>query len=92
MAYPAQVAPGPSSGQVNVAYTVGSPTTTVPGSTPPGPTNPGVSTSPPHQPLPQTGAPVLAGVDLALLLAVAGATLVTVANRLTGHPALRPGS
>jgi hypothetical protein len=90
MVYVAQVAPG-GSGPVSVTMTVGGPATTVPGANPPGPTSPGVTTSPPHQPLPLTGAPVLAGVDLAFLLAVAGATLVTVANRLTGRTALRPG-
>jgi hypothetical protein len=89
MGYQTQVAP--SSGPVSVTLTVGGPTTTVPGDTPPGPTSPGVSTPPPHQPLPLTGAPVLAGVDLALLLAVAGATLVTVANRMARPGALRPG-
>jgi hypothetical protein len=89
MAYAAQVAPG--SGPVSVTMTIGGPATTIPGDTPPAPTSPGVSTPPPHQPLPLTGAPVLAGIDLALLLAVAGATLVTIANRLTTRNALRPG-
>lgn len=90
MAFLGQVTPSPSSGQVNVTYTVGGPATTIPGDTPPGTTRPGVSTPPPHQPLPLTGAPVLAGVDLALLLAVAGATLVTVANRLSVRTTARP--
>ena len=91
MAYVAQVAPG--QGPVSISFRIGGsiPTTTVPTDTPPGPTSPGVST-PPHKPLPLTGAPLLAGVDLALLLAVAGATLVTVANRMIGRTALRPGS
>ena len=91
-AYVAQVAPG--QGPVSVSMTIGgsSPTTTVPTATPPGPTSPGVSTPPPHKPLPLTGAPVLAGVDLALLLAVGGAALVTVANRMVSRTAVRPGS
>jgi hypothetical protein len=92
MGYLGQTAP---SGPVAVTLTVGGPTTTVPTTvppaTPPGPTNPGVSAPPPHQPLPLTGAPVVAGLDLALLLAVAGATLVTVANRLAGREVFRPG-
>jgi hypothetical protein len=89
MSYLAQVVPSP--GPVEVTMTIGAPTPSVPGGTAPGPTAPGVSATPPHQPLPLTGAPVLAGVDLALLLAVAGATLVTVANRLAGRSVTRPG-
>jgi len=91
MAFLGQVTPSRSSGQVNVTYTVGGPATPIPGDTPPGTTHPGISTPPPHQPLPLTGAPVLAGVDLALLLAVAGATLVTVANRLSVRTTVSPG-
>lgn len=78
MPYLAQVAPNTSSGQVTVTYTVG-------GQAPPS-TLPAVATPPPKQPLPLTGAPVIAGIDLALLLTVAGAVLVTIANRR----ALRP--
>ena len=90
MAYPAQVSP--HSGPVAVTLTVGGTTaTTVPPPTTLPPSSPGVATPPPHHPLPLTGAPVLAGVDLALLLAVTGALLVTLANRLTGRLAPRPG-
>ena len=81
MAYLAQVSPTP--GPVNVTLTVTGPATTVPGSTTLPPAKPGTaSPAPPHDPLPLTGAPVLAGVDLALLLAVGGASLVTIANRV----------
>jgi len=84
MGYMAQVSPGP--GPVTVTLTVGSPTTTVPGVTTLPPARPGsASPAPPHQPLPLTGAPILAGVDLALLLAVGGALLVTLANRVANR-------
>ena len=75
MAYLAQVSP---TGPVNVTLTVRGPaSTTLP------PAKPATaSPPPPHDPLPLTGAPVLAGVDLALLLAVGGASLVTIANRV----------
>jgi hypothetical protein len=88
MAYIAQVQPGP----VAVTFSIGGVTTTVPPATTLPPASPGVSTpAPPHQPLPLTGAPVLAGVDLALLLTVAGALFVTLANRLADRVVPRPG-
>lgn len=92
MAFVAQVSPG--TGPVAVTLTVGGTTaTTVPPPTTLPPASPGSSTpAPPHHPLPLTGAPVLAGVDLALLLTVAGAVLVTLANRLAGRVAPRPGA
>jgi hypothetical protein len=85
MAYVAQVSPGP--GPVTVTMTIGgTPVTTVPPATTLPPARPGsAAPAPPHQPLPLTGAPILAGVDLAMLLAVAGALLVNVANRMTGR-------
>jgi hypothetical protein len=91
VAYAAQVSP--HSGPVAVTLTVGGTTaTTVPPPTTLPPASPGSSTpAPPHQPLPLTGAPVLAGVDLALLLTVAGALFVTLANRLVGRVVPRPG-
>lgn len=88
--YVAQVSPG--TGPVSVNLTVGgTPVTTVPPPTTLPPARPGSPVPvPPHQPLPITGAPILAGVDLALLLAVTGALLVTIANRFTGRAAPKP--
>ena len=81
MGYLAQVSPSP--GPVTVTMTIRGPATIVPSTTTLPPASPSsASPAPPHQPLPLTGAPILAGVDLALLLAVGGATLVTIANRV----------
>lgn len=92
MAYVAQVSSG--TGRVSVTMTIGgTPATTVPPPTTLPPAKPSsASPVPPHQPLPLTGAPVLAGVDLALLLTVMGALFVTLANRLTGRVSPRPGA
>ena len=94
MAYVAQISPG-NGGPVVVTMTIGNtPVTTVPPTTTPPttlpPAHPGAASPAPNHPLPITGAPILAGVDLALLLTVAGALLVSIANRLSGRPANAP--
>jgi hypothetical protein len=71
-----ETAGGPSN-QVDVTLTVGRPA-----SGPPTVGRPGVPTTPtPVKHLPFTGAPVLAELDLALIIAVIGITFVTAANR-----------
>ena len=80
-------ASGPSN-QIDVTLTVGKPasgppTVSRPASGPPTVSQPGVPTTPtPVQHLPFTGAPVLAELDLALIIVVAGITILTAAKRV----------
>lgn len=83
---PSQVAPN-GAGQVNVTLTYNGPTpTTTPPTTTPGtpPTTTAVAAPGPHN-LPFTGFQTVAVLDVALLLAVSGAVLVSVANRVLGR-------
>ena len=86
------MATGNGSGPVSVTLTFGGSTpTTAPPATTPGTDITHGGTTVPSTHLPFTGMPAVAELDIALVLAVLGATIVTTVSRLTKRAAAPRG-